>query len=477
MTSLILGHRHSKESKFSGNSRKLLISAPISRASCEAISPTLRSPLAGPVVVLKAKYTFESQGSPEISVKKNELLMPIEKREDGWIYVQCLDRDAKGLIPCLYAEIVVNDPKKPVTMAWFSESKATSPKINERVDRIIISQVTLTESHRLCYKVEAVLGSDRVVKCCKLYEDFENLVSLINNRFSPKEKFLVPAQLVSHVSPIKCSDSIKMDILTVAQNLNFLLQDLKKFLATKECLLLVDFLLEDESFLKAGASRHRNTMPAPIIVDLLNKSAAGQLSVQRSQSFCPTAPLSPTKGSNRKRCASSSKENLISYKSSNMEYLMYLRHMQTSPSKNTTSTVCKSESITSLLSLIESYDVTSWDVYDDCSYTKNSAHPQNVGLHLESKDCKHSAYAPLCAEPTAHILLSSGKDAHMSDTTTSSRESSLSQLFEPVTPPLEHQSLSSIKIPDHMPQIEKEYDLSPLQPQMHREFLGKVLEK
>lgn len=421
------------------------------------------------MVILKAKYTFESQGSPEISVQKNELLMPIEKRQDGWIYVQCLNRNAKGLIPCLYAEIVVNDPKKPVTMAWFSETNTISPKVNERVDRIIISQVVLTECHRLCYKVEAVLKSDRVVKCCKLYHEFEDLVSAVNNRFFPSKEFVLPAQLVSHVSPVKCSDAIKKDILNVAQSLNILIQDINRYLISRDCLLLVEFILKGESHLKLGSSKQRDTMPAPIVINLLNNSAAGQLPMQRSQSFCPTAPLESTTGVNKKRCASSQKEN-PSYRSSNMKYLTYLNNTQPSPSKKTGSSICKSDSITSLLSLIESYDVTSWDVYDGCSNSNSLSGLQNIGLHAHQSYCKQTEYSPLYVERTASTSLSSETDNSITDTTASSRESNLSQTIEPFTPPLEHQSLSSIIIPDHLPHAEKEYDLSPLQPQMHREF-------
>lgn len=465
MTSLVQGHRHSKDLR---NPRKLLISAPISTSLCEPISPTIKSPLAGPVVILKAKYTFESQGSPEISVKKNELLMPIEKREDGWIHVQCLNRNAKGLIPCLYAEIVVNDPRKPVTMAYFSEQKAVSLKPNERIDRIIISQVLLTESHRLCYKVEAVLESDRVIKCLKLYEDFEDMVTLVNNRFFPSKEFFLPTQLVSHVSPIKCSDTIKKDILIVAQGLNTLIQDINRFLVSKDCLLLVDFIHKGESYLKAGASRQRNTLPAPIIVDLLNISAAGQLPIPRSLSFCPTAPLIPTSGVNRKRCASQ-KENQ-SYRSSNMKYLTYLNNPKPSPTKENTSSICKSDSITSILSLIESYDVTSWDVYDDCSYSKNLEDLQESDLQLHLNQRKQTENSSLCADHSADTCSSSEISASISNTTVSSRESKLSQTIEPVTPPLKHHLLSAIIIPNHLPLSEKEYDLSPLQPQMHREF-------
>lgn len=454
------------------NPRKLLISAPITTEAKDAIVPTLRSPLAGPVVILKVRFDFEGQGSPELSVKKNELIMPIERRSDGWLYVQCLDRNAKGLIPSLYAEIVVNDPRNPITMDWYSGVVEGSKNEELRVDRVIVSQVLLNETHRLCYRVEAVLKCDRIIKCCKVYEDFEDLAKLVNKQFSSIKQFRIPAQLVSHVSPIKCSESTKKDIMTVALGLNMFIQELKRFLMTRNCMHLVNFLLSDDVNVKVG--NLKIVTSAPIVVDLLAQSSGGLLPIQRCHSFSPTAPLPPVIQPTYKRCTSAPKEDYL-YSKTNSKYLTYLRaSRQEKQDLQGGADIKKSESDASLLSLIESYDVTSWDVYDQHD---NASERMSEDLQKSRKlhDARESGkYDHLCARLEILQTRSSSSFSKSGFRSVSSSSTAETSRLEPSTPPLEHESLSVLLLSGPLADEEKDYDLSPLQPRMHQEFLQSV---
>lgn len=470
MSSLASAHKYHKGSK---NLRKLLISAPISPLANESNSyPSLRSPLTGPVVILKVKFDFEGQGSPELSVKKNELCMPIERRTDGWLHVQCLDRNAKGLIPSLYAEIVVNDPRNPIAMDWFSGTIEISKNEEQHVDRVIVSQVLLNETHRLCYRVEAVLKCDRIIKCCKVYEDFEDLVRLVNKQYSSIKQFTIPAQLVSHVSPIKCSETTKKDITTVALGLNIFIQELKRFLMTKDCTLLVNFLLNDDFNVKVGSLR--NFASAPVIVDLLAQPTGGLLPIQRCHSFSPTAPLPQVIRPDYKRCTSAPREDAI-YSRSNHKYLTYLMASKSEKQFRTNeSGISRSDSDTSLLSLIESYDVTSWDVYDqrDGVPGVNSEDLQKCRkLHDSSETGKHGMLYAHLDLPQISSCSSFSKSVLRSVSSSSTAETSR---IEPSTPPLKHGSLSLLVLPGPHAFEEKDFDLSPLQPRMHQEFLQSV---
>lgn len=457
MSSLTLGHKRNKSLKSSKTLHKLLISAPISDSQCSPISPTVRSPLAGPVVILRARFDFEAQAIPEISVRSQELFMPIERRDDGWIHVQLLDRNAKGLIPSLYAEIVVNDPNNPVTMDWYSGAMEGNIINKYRIDRTIVSQVLLNETHRLCYKVEAVIESDRIIKCCKIYEDFNDLLNLVNKKFGSIKQFSIPAQLVSHVSPIKCSETTKRDIMTVALGLKSFILDLTRFLTLRDNLLLADFLLKDTTNLRLKSSKTLST--APLILDLLNQNLGGLLPIQRSQSFSPTAPLPLGSRPITKRCASSPKES-DSYKSTNIKYLAYLASIQQNRTEKFIASVPQSESITSILSLIESYDVSSWDVYDEGS--------QSSGIgRLHGEDRPND----LSAHHNFHPLHSLSSGTEMKSGNSLWSEVSEPNSAEPITPPLGHQSLASLVLPIQENGTAQDFDFSPLKPQMHQEFL------
>lgn len=464
--SSILGKRSLKTSK---KSRDFTISAPFHFDSLEQISPTQRSPLAGPVVVLKVKYDFEAQESPEISVNKNELLVPIERRDDGWINVKCLDRHGKGLIPCLYVEIIVNDPVSPITMDWFS-----APVLVEKlpVDRVIISQVSCDVSHKLWYRVEAVLGSDKVLKCFKSYKDFEDLVTLANKEYSSIKVFTIPPQLASHVSASKCSDTTKRDISIVAVGLNAFIQDLKRFLLKRDSTILLDFICNAKAFSEDGTGRP-DISTTSIIVDLLNPKALDLLPLHKSHShsFSPTAPLPPTFMG---KSASQGHFSHLAYKNTNLKYLTYLQNMELSHSKTHKSDVSKSDSVTSLLSLIESYDVSSWDVYDQ--YPKGLALPQTSNADLIDKEDyeKKSGYRSLNLELDPLISTVSISDSNGSSTASNYRNSDLTKNTEPFTPSLTGQSILSFILPSPIDFSTADYDLSPLQPRMHIEFLSSM---
>lgn len=451
MSSLTLVHRNQRGK----NLRELRISAPISTETDEVL-PTLRSPVA-PVVILRAKYDFHAQESGEICVRSNELLMLLERRGGGWIYVQCLDRSAKGLIPSLYTEIVVNDAHKPVTIDWFSEAQL-EPADGKCVDRVIVSLVLLSTSHRLCYRVEAVLKCDRIVTCYKVYEDFQVLQVAANNDFSEERQFHIPAQLVSHVSPVKCTDTAKKQIVSVALGLNGFLQNLCRFLALRSCTLLVDFLLND----------HRNLISdrAPVVVDLLDKSLDIFVPGPRLQSFSTTVPLPPMLRPTYKHCVSLPKESYV-VKEANRKYLTYLCSSDSAKKENV-SRGLKTNSIASILSLIESYDIESWDVYDQPA---RLGAPQNCA-DLHSLPQGQNINAP-CA-PLEHLLSSSYSTTTASTLCSKRSSSTVNSAGEegPVTQPLDHLSILA-----HVPAAVKDaedLDLGPLQPRMHRKFIQAV---
>lgn len=73
-------------------------------------------------VILVSNYKFVSEGENELSVNKGDLLKFIEKKPNGWLLVKFLDKlNDPGLIPASYVDIVINDIKNPITLAWLAD--------------------------------------------------------------------------------------------------------------------------------------------------------------------------------------------------------------------------------------------------------------------------------------------------------------------------------------------------------------------
>lgn len=169
---------HARHFKSSRNLRKLLISSPITSpinspvtSSCSTFSTSSF------LVILRVRFNFVGESYPELSVTEGDYVKLIERLENGWLIVQCIDRAESGIVPALYVEVEVNDPENPITNEWLCGIKKKTRSFRDYPKSAKISQVLLNSSGHLWYLYKVVMHSEKTIYFGKLYQDFYNLHS------------------------------------------------------------------------------------------------------------------------------------------------------------------------------------------------------------------------------------------------------------------------------------------------------------
>lgn len=167
---------HAKHFKSSRNLRKLLISSPITSpinspvtSACSTFSTTSF------LVILRVRFSFVGESYPELSVTEGDYVKLIERLDNGWLMVQCIDRAESGIVPALYVEVEVNDPETPVSNDWLHGTKKKNRSSRDYPKGAKISQVLLNSSGHLWYLYKVMMHSGKTIYLGKLYQDFYNL--------------------------------------------------------------------------------------------------------------------------------------------------------------------------------------------------------------------------------------------------------------------------------------------------------------
>lgn len=374
---------NSKQNKSSRNLKKLLISSPLLLSPVN--SPTLpllpfSSYSDTPVVVLRAKYNFCAQNITEVSIRANDYFKLLDRLGNGWLLVQCIDRNETGLVPALYVEIAVNDSKRPISIEWLTRVKSPKSPVIDEIRSVSVSTVLIDRDNQIWYRLDIRMSSGAFKYIAKYYHDFQDLHGCLAEELHKSVK--LPSLVKSLDSSFKpIANKIHMKEL-VAQ-----CKDLDKYL---NLLLTLDNVRKSESlvdFINAPTSNHfevphDHTVSSDVINDNLHPQSLNvttAVNPLRKLSFSPTAPLPPVVGvpSTVSKHASSMKP--FSY--SNTKYLSYLNQSASQPSSPTIplesatgfpaskspqkSTISESRScqtLSSFTSLFASYDISSEDL-------------------------------------------------------------------------------------------------------------------
>lgn len=321
----------SKQHKSSRNLKKLLILSPINtspHSSPVAAQPGQFASNSTPVVVLKAKYDFVARHTPEISVCAKDYVKLVDRPGNGWLLVQCIDRNSTGIIPALYVDIAVNDPKQPVLKEWLLQVATPKNALLNDMKSLKVSSVLLDRDNRFWYRMDIKMNTGMSKYVVKYYEDFYQMHVCLLEEFyksvklpslprtvrtspnTPSASWTTPAdtalmkELVAHCSELDkyMNLLLKLEaVLALATMFDFI------FTPTNKCIEFDrdEHLIDDH------------------INDALNEyslNVTGAMSTLRKLSFSPTAPLPPVMTAKIPHSPSTSK--VFDY--SNTKYLSYL---------------------------------------------------------------------------------------------------------------------------------------------------------
>lgn len=444
----------SKQHRPLRNLKKLLILSPLHTSSALPVSSPL--PHEGfrstPVVVLKAKYSFKAQAPPEMSVKANDYFKFVDRPGNGWLTVQCIDKNKQGLVPALYVDIVVNDPKQPVSLAWLNAVE--DPKYAMDDVKSLRLSCVLVDSHNKCWHrmdIRLQNGAHRFV--AKTYHDMYQLHVGLVEEFGHTTK-LPPLPRTLCVNGV-ANKAQMVEMVAHAAQLDHYLHTVLDI----ECVAHSDtfsaFLLDaaspkveyDANILVPGDSDINEAL-LPGAFDVTTAS-----SQQRNLLFLPTAPLPPVPAK-----ISHSPSSSFNYSSTNAKYSSYLNQLPVLPQRvRHTSTSLSSRipelrssgTVLSFASIFAGYDTDDSDARSRPSHLRTSSLPLrgDYGLPLSSG-----------LPPKSHHSSSSSADSVMSS-------GSLCRP-EPKTPTLDMGSFAHVSIAE-----EPDYDFRPLEPKMHREMM------
>lgn len=179
--------RHFKPSR---NLRKLLISSPITSpinspatSNCSIFSSSEYS------VILKVNFDFVGESYPELSVNEGEYVKFVERLDNGWLMVQCIDKAERGIIPALYVNVEVSDPDNSISNNWLRGLK-NNVISRDFPQRAKISQVLLNQSGHFWYLYEVSMNSGKIIFFGKLYQDFYTLHCALEKSIG--ERFNLP---------------------------------------------------------------------------------------------------------------------------------------------------------------------------------------------------------------------------------------------------------------------------------------------
>lgn len=319
-----------KQHKSSRNLKKLSILAPINASPQNSPSTSLLAQFptpTTPVVVLKAKYNFVARAAPEISVRANDYFKLVDRPGNGWVMVQCIDRNSTGIIPALYVEIAVNDLKQPVLEEWLLKVAAPQSAIISDMKQLRVSNVLLDRDNKCWYRLDIKLknGNNRYV--AKYYQDFyqlhvcllEEFYKLVKLPSLPRTIRTPPSGPAAWTSP---QDTTYMkELVAHCEELDKYLNRLLRLDDVLQLATLFDFI-----FAQSNNSIEFDKDEQLIddhINDALNElslNVTGIMNPLRKLSFSPTAPLPPV--STTKIPHSPSTLKLFNY--SNTKYSLYL---------------------------------------------------------------------------------------------------------------------------------------------------------
>lgn len=374
---------NSKQNKSSRNLKKLLISSPLLCSPVNSPTPSLfpfSSHSDNPVVVLRAKYNFRAQNITEVSIRANDYFKLLDRLGNGWLLVQCIDRNETGLVPALYVEIAVNDAKRPISIEWLTKVKSPKSAIFDEIKSISVSTVLIDIANQTWYRLDIRMRSGAFKYIAKYYHDFYDLHGCLAKELHKSVK--LPSQLESLDTSFKpISNKSHMKEL-VAQ-----CKDLDTYL---NVLLTIDNVRESESFvdfINAPTSKqlevpYHLTLSSAAINDNLHPQSLNvtkAVNPLHTLSFSPTAPLPPMVEAPSTVSKHASSMKPFSY--SNTKYLSYLNQsasqpssptiplesttgfpLSKSPQKSTISESRSCQTLSSFSSLFASYDTTSEDI-------------------------------------------------------------------------------------------------------------------
>lgn len=375
----------SKQHKLPRNLKKLLISSPMPHSPLN--SPTSSgSPIFGksvfPVVVLRAKYDFSAQNLAEISIRGNDYFKLLDRPGNGWLMVQCIDRNDTGLVPALYVEIAINDPKRPVSIEWLTRVKSPKLPIMDEIKSISVSTVLLDSNNQTWYRLEIQMFSGVVKHVAKYFQEFQHLHLCLVEELQVSEKLPSPPRPLRTSSKPEPASWVKQHEKNHMKQLVTHCEELDRYMNT---LLAMDDVLLSEpmvDFVVASTSKWYEVPSHRVVAgDIINESLLPQsfnvtaaVNELRKLSFSPTAPLPPVL--NLPSSLSTSSMKPFSY--SNTKYLSYLNQSASapcspvirqhptrenqpsrSPQKSTISESRSSQTLCSFGSLFASYDTSS----------------------------------------------------------------------------------------------------------------------
>lgn len=291
---MALGLFHTKHFKSSRNLRKLLISSPIptspAHSPISSSSPTFS--LAGPLVVLKAKYGFTGVSFPEISVSEGDYCKLIERLDNGWLMVQCIDRAESGIVPALYVEIAVNDTENPISPEWLRDCKKRSTSIQDHPRSGTVSQVLLDSNGRFWYLYRVRMYSGKKVFLGKYYQDFYHL------HWALQESLGSEVTLPSLPKPISVCGGEEKEfklgkILKRCKELDDYQRSLLSIADVSRSLLMMNFVTENKNH-RVVYERGESVPPTEEIIQMIYKdsnSIQSLLHVSTKSSFSTTEPL------------------------------------------------------------------------------------------------------------------------------------------------------------------------------------------
>lgn len=460
-----------KNKNTSNNARsvkKLLISLPIRTPALLSpvtpLTPTFGLPRAAPTVVLRAKYSFHAQSLPEISIRQDEYVKHVDRPGNGWLMVQCIDRYACGLVPALYVEIAVNDAKFPVLADWLN---AVNDSSSDWPTTAAVEHVLVNPAQQVWYRLDLAMHSGQHVFCAKQFEDFVDLHYSLQDKFGDHAVPRVPAAPARSVTALKDADAAGKEHLATAKALHAYMADVLANPLLQESAILLDFVTDTHTP-RLVLAKGQPVPSSTHLSDALHKGSV-VVGTPRKHSFSPTAPLPPVTVLLIPRSPLS--KEVLQYLSSNLKYLSYLNQLGPAlPKKQGRQGMPESgssQTISSFSSLISTYNQLSIDEEQDV--------PAPASPQLLRRIKSPHSLASSCENTTVNSMAASTGPARTHYTSLSLDLGLLIKAVEPRTPTLDNlchfDQRYKFVVPEPILRRNPDFDLSPLQPKMHRELL------
>ena len=501
MSSSLFSSRLQKSTR---NLKKFAISSPL-----HVTPPLLQQSSFGPTklpgwtVVLKAKFAFDAQAIPEMSLEQGDHVRLLERPGNGWLKVQRIREIGEGLVPALYLEIALNDPECPVSDEWLRDYQ---PPLTARngVTLVKVRYAYLSSCDNFWYRMDVVHNSGRTTYCAMFHEDFVALQTMLLPK-EPVEGLHLHLPKKQHAilpnlrNTLRSEASIRTQGIMVLSLDNFV-QTLYTHLQSCSNNSIGEYIENHctrKFHVRSGEIPPNEEALATSLVEGSVRVCGGP-EPTRNNSFSPTLPLPPIEDESEPKPDTLPLAVNLPYTAANMKYLSYLNQSQ---NLLTPSSLKKrlqrqlrpvsTRTIASLNSLIDSYADMG---LDECSseYEEEEEQPseddtdsdefQDLFQEFEETNAEQVPLSPLklagsaCSETrrdTFSLQLASFKNSLKSMLSEYGLECNTSSMtintdgHEPVTPtlgnPVAHPSVKVLS----------EFDLSPLEPKKHRVLLNR----